>query len=143
VLGQHEGLGVLVMTWLAPADHRLWKEMLRRGDADLATARAVGATLGRIHAYSAARPALAVRFDTDKIFFDIRLEPYLLATARRHPESSPGARAARGDDGGDEARARPRRRESEEHRHRRRGAGLLSTPSAPGGATRRSTWRSA
>ena len=89
VLGQHEALGVLVMTWLAPADHRLWKGLLRRGDADPATARAVGATLGRIHAYSAARPALAARFDTDKIFFDIRLEPYLLATARRHPDLGP------------------------------------------------------
>src|SRR4051812_27237135 len=85
VLGQHERLGVLVMTWLAPGEHRLWKELLRRGDADLATARAVGATLGRIHSHSAARPALAARFDTDAIFFAIRLEPYLLATARRHP----------------------------------------------------------
>ena len=94
VLGQHERLGVLVMTWLAPGEHRLWKELLRRGDADLATARAVGATLGRIHAYSAARPALAARFDTDAIFFDIRLEPYLLATARRHPDLAPRARAA-------------------------------------------------
>ena len=89
VLGQHEDLGVLVMTWLAPAEHRLWKELLRRGDSDLATAHAVGATLGRIHAYSAARPALAARFDSDAIFFDIRLEPYLLATARRHPELAP------------------------------------------------------
>jgi len=89
VLGQHEDLGVLVMTWLAPAEHRLWKELLRRGDSDLATAHAVGATLGRIHAYSAARPALAARFDTDTIFFDIRLEPYLLATARRHPDLAP------------------------------------------------------
>ena len=89
VLGQHERLGVLVMTWLAPGEHRLWKELLRRGDAELATARAVGATLGCIHSYSAARPALAARFDTDAIFFDIRLEPYLLATARRHPELAP------------------------------------------------------
>jgi aminoglycoside phosphotransferase (APT) family kinase protein len=89
VLGQHEGLGVLVMSWLAPEQHRLWKELLRRGDADPATARAVGTTLARIHAYSAARPALAARFASDKIFFDIRLEPYLLATARRHPELAP------------------------------------------------------
>jgi aminoglycoside phosphotransferase (APT) family kinase protein len=89
ILGQHEGLGVLVMTWLAPDHHRLWKELLRRGDADPATARAVGATLGRIHAYSAARPALAGRFDSDAIFFAIRLEPYLLATARRHPGLAP------------------------------------------------------
>ena len=89
VLGQHERLGVLVMTWLAPGEHPLWKELLRRGDADRATARAVGTTLGRIHAYSAARPTLAARFDTDAIFFDIRLEPYLLATARRHPDLAP------------------------------------------------------
>jgi hypothetical protein len=33
VLGQHPGLGVLVMQWLAPADHRLWKTMLRDGQA--------------------------------------------------------------------------------------------------------------
>ncbi|HEV7574944.1 MAG TPA: aminoglycoside phosphotransferase family protein, partial [Caldimonas sp.] len=86
VLGQHPGLGVLVMTWLAPAEHRLWKESLREGDADVATARAVGATLGRIHAYSAARPELAAQFDSDAIFFAIRLEPYLLAAARRHAD---------------------------------------------------------
>lgn len=89
LLGQHPGLGILVMTWLAPGEHRLWKELLRDGDADPASARAVGATLGRIHAYSAARPELAARFDSDAIFFAIRLEPYLLATARRHPDLAP------------------------------------------------------
>ncbi len=89
VLGQHEGLGVLVMTWLVPDAHRLWKALLRRGESDAATARAVGATLVRIHAHSAARPALAARFDTDAIFFDIRLDPYLLAAARRHNELAP------------------------------------------------------
>jgi len=86
LLGQHPQLGVLVMAWLPPHDYRLWKELLRDGHADLATARAVGRMLGRIHAHSAARPALAARFDSDAIFFDIRLEPYLLATARRHPD---------------------------------------------------------
>ena len=89
LLGQHEGLGVLVMAWLAPDAHRLWKKLLRDGHADVATARAVGATLARIHSYSAARPELAASFDTDAIFFDIRLEPYLLATARRHAELAP------------------------------------------------------
>ena len=84
VLGQHAALGVLVMEWLAPAAHRNWKQALREGQVDIATARDVGRTLARIHAYAAARPALARDFDTDAIFFDIRLEPYLLATARRH-----------------------------------------------------------
>ncbi|HEX6020070.1 MAG TPA: aminoglycoside phosphotransferase family protein [Burkholderiaceae bacterium] len=86
VLGQHEGLGVLVMEYLDPARHALWKQRLRDGEVDVPFARAVGDTLGRIHAYAAARPELAARFDTDAIFFDIRLEPYLLATARKHPE---------------------------------------------------------
>ncbi len=86
VLGQHPGLGVLVMSFHSPAEHSLWKERLRQGEADPGTARQVGRTLAAIHAYSAAHAELAASFDTDAIFFDIRLEPYLLATAQRHPE---------------------------------------------------------
>ena len=89
LLGQHPGLGIVVMAWLAPANHRLWKTLLRGGDAAPETARAVGATLAAIHAYSAARPALAAQFDSDAIFFAIRLEPYLLAAAGRHAELAP------------------------------------------------------
>jgi aminoglycoside phosphotransferase (APT) family kinase protein len=86
LLGQHPGLGVLVMQWLAPADHALWKQQLREGHAELGMAQAVGRMLVRIHAYSAARPELAAQFDTDRIFYDIRLEPYLVATAAKHPD---------------------------------------------------------
>ena len=93
VLGQHEGLGVLVMEYLEPAQHALWKQRLREGDADAAVAHAVGDTLGRIHAHAAARPELAVQFDTDAIFFDIRLEPYLLAAAQKHPDLAAALRA--------------------------------------------------
>ena len=93
VLGQHESLGVLVMEYLPPEAHPLWKEQLRRGIADPAFAAAVGAMLARIHAYAAARPALAAQFPTDRIFFDIRLEPYLLATAVKHPALAPALRA--------------------------------------------------
>lgn len=89
VLGQHPGLGVLVMSYLASPGYTLWKQALRDGQADLATAHAVGSVLGRIHDYSAAHPELAAQFATDTIFFDIRLEPYLLATGRRHPDLAP------------------------------------------------------
>jgi 5-methylthioribose kinase len=84
MLGQHPRLGVLAMEYLPR--HALWKQQLRDGDASLATAQAVGRTLGRIHAYSAARPALADDFASQAIFVDIRLEPYLLATAAVHPD---------------------------------------------------------
>jgi tRNA A-37 threonylcarbamoyl transferase component Bud32 len=84
VLGQHPGLGVLVMQYLP--HHALWKQQLRDGRAEPDTARAVGRTLARIHAYAAARPELAADFRSQAIFFDIRLEPYLLATALRHAD---------------------------------------------------------
>ena len=93
LLGQHPQRGVLVMRYLEPHDHPLWKQQLREGQVDLNTARAVGGTLARIHAHAAARPALAASFATDAIFFDIRLEPYLLATAERHADLAPALRA--------------------------------------------------
>jgi 5-methylthioribose kinase len=87
VLGQHEARGVLVMEYLDPARHALWKHSLRDGVVDAGVARAVGETLVRIHAHAAARQSeLAPQFDTDAIFFDIRLEPYLLAAARKHAD---------------------------------------------------------
>jgi len=93
LMGQHAHLGVLAMGYLDAADHPLWKRQLHAGLARVDTARAVGATLGRIHAHSAARPELAREFDSDAIFFDIRLEPYLLATAARHPAHADALRA--------------------------------------------------
>jgi aminoglycoside phosphotransferase (APT) family kinase protein len=86
VLGQHPTLGVLAMAYLPPASHQLWKQLLSEEKTSVATARAVGQTLAQIHSYSAARPALANQFDADQIFFDIRLEPYLLATAEKHAD---------------------------------------------------------
>jgi 5-methylthioribose kinase len=91
VLGQHPRLGVLAMDYLPR--HALWKQQLRDGDARLDTAHAVGRALARIHAHAAARPALAADFDSQAIFFDIRLEPYLLATAERHPDLAPQLQA--------------------------------------------------
>lgn len=86
LLGQHDGLGVLVMEYLDPARHRLWKQCLRDGEIDAPFARSVGDTLARIHGHAARQPELASQFDSDAIFFDIRLDPYLLATADKHPE---------------------------------------------------------
>ena len=93
LLGQHAELGVLVMSYLSGAEHPLWKQQLRDGVARADTARAVGATLARIHDHSAARPQLAAQFDSDAIFFDIRLEPYLLATAAKHAAHADALRA--------------------------------------------------
>ena len=80
------GAGCFVMGYLDPARHPLWKEQLRRGVVSLETARAVGRRLAALHSAAAGRDEVRVRFATDDIFHAIRLEPYLVATGRRHPD---------------------------------------------------------
>jgi aminoglycoside phosphotransferase (APT) family kinase protein len=86
LLGQHPELGVLVMQYLDPDHHRVWKQALHAGHADSKTAHAMGQVLSKIHSHAAKNSHLASEFPTDNIFFEIRLAPYLLATAQRHPQ---------------------------------------------------------
>lgn len=86
LLGQDDASGLLAMQYLSPRDHPLWKTQLRDGHADPGFAATVGDRLGRIHAATAAQPQLAAEFPTDSIFYDIRLEPYLIAAGRAHPD---------------------------------------------------------
>jgi aminoglycoside phosphotransferase (APT) family kinase protein len=74
------------MAFLPPDDYPLRKTQLRNGHADPLFAARVATTLAQIHAATAADPAVAAEFPTDGIFYDIRLEPYLVATGRAHPD---------------------------------------------------------
>jgi aminoglycoside phosphotransferase (APT) family kinase protein len=89
ILGEDRELGCFAMAYLAPDDHPVWKRLLRDGVIDPATAGEVGRVLGRIHAGTADRPDIARRFPTDDIFYAIRLEPYLVATAAVHADLAP------------------------------------------------------
>ena len=84
---------LLAMEFLEPDRHPLWKSELLAGRVDPGFAAAVGRQLGRIHALSAARPALAAQFDNAKGFFALRIEAYLLAAAERRPEAAAAIRA--------------------------------------------------
>lgn len=86
LLGQDEASGTLAMQWLPPDRHPVWKDRLRAGWTDAGFAAQVARGLARIHNAAARRPVLAADFPTDSLFRDIRLEPYLLATARAHPD---------------------------------------------------------
>lgn len=92
LLARDEAADALVMGFLDPRRYHLWKSELRDGRAEPDDAAAVGEALVRIHAATALDPAVAARFATDAIFHDIRLEPYLLATGRRHPDLEPALR---------------------------------------------------
>jgi len=86
LLGQDEAGGMLAMAFLPPDNYPLWKAQLHDGHADPLFAARVATTLVRIHAATAPDPAVAAEFPTDGIFYDIRLEPYLVATGRAHPD---------------------------------------------------------
>lgn len=85
-LAHDEAAGLFAMSFLAPDEHPVWKQQLMAGDVAPTTAQAVGQVLGRLHAASARDPVLAARFDTIDNFHALRLEPYLVATAARHPQ---------------------------------------------------------
>jgi aminoglycoside phosphotransferase (APT) family kinase protein len=86
ILGEDRACGCFAMAYLDPADHPVWKSLLRDGVIDPAIAAEAGDMLGRIHAGTAGRADVAARFATDDIFHAIRLEPYLVATGRAHPD---------------------------------------------------------
>jgi aminoglycoside phosphotransferase (APT) family kinase protein len=86
LLGQDPATGVLVMAYLPEDAYRGWKAELLAGHAEPEVAARVGECLAKIHVGTARREKVASEFPTDRIFYDIRLEPYLEATARAHPD---------------------------------------------------------
>ncbi|HEX4886215.1 MAG TPA: phosphotransferase, partial [Casimicrobiaceae bacterium] len=86
ILAEDPQAGAFAMEWLPPERYPVWKAQLRDGVIEARTARAIGDVLGRLHAATADRPDVAGRFATDDAFHAIRLEPYLVATGRTHPD---------------------------------------------------------
>ncbi len=86
VLGADEVALAFAMPWLPPERYPVWKSLLRDGLVEPAFAGQVGRALAAIHAESAGRADLARDFATDANFHAIRLEPYLEATGRAHPD---------------------------------------------------------
>lgn len=86
IVGDDPAGGAFAMAFLPPDRYPVWKAQLRDGVIEPSTAARVGDVLGRLHAATADRPDIAARFPTDAIFHAIRLEPYLVATGRAHPD---------------------------------------------------------
>jgi aminoglycoside phosphotransferase (APT) family kinase protein len=89
VLASDASLAAFAMEFLPPDRFELWKAQLARGCVIPETAAAVGRHLASIHSAFAKSPAAAAEFDTGASFHALRIEPYLLATARAHPDLSP------------------------------------------------------
>ena len=142
LLGQDEATGTLAMHYLPPDIYPLWKNQLRDGHADPEFAAHVARSLVRIHSATAADTSIAADFPTDDIFFDIRLEPYLVATARAHPDRA-GALHALVAATQANKHALVHGDVSPKNILRGRQGQCFSMRSAPGGAIRHSIWHSA
>jgi aminoglycoside phosphotransferase (APT) family kinase protein len=76
--------GYFAMEFLGP-EFTSWKMLLLRGEAKIEHAINAARILGAIHASSAGDAEAASLFDTIANFEQLRIEPYLLTTASRHP----------------------------------------------------------
>jgi len=79
------GADYFAMEYLGP-DYSNWKQLLLRGDCRPQHAVRAAKTLGTLHRVSFGDPELARRFDTTSNFHQLRTDPYLLTTGRRHPD---------------------------------------------------------
>ena len=116
LIGQDSAHGLFAMEYLDPAMYPVWKDQLRDGNVDPATAAAVGDPAGadprrdrrrRARSPACSRPTTA--------FYALRIEPYLVAPTRLHPDLAGAAGAAGACHGAHPPRAGARRRQPEEH----------------------------
>jgi 5-methylthioribose kinase len=84
ILGADRDLGAFVMEFVA--GYKNWKAELLAGRVDYATGVLVADVLGRFHAATAAHEDLKARFACDANFFALRLEPYLIESARENAD---------------------------------------------------------
>jgi aminoglycoside phosphotransferase (APT) family kinase protein len=89
VLFEDRDAHLFAMTYLPAERYPGWKAQLMEGVADAPFAAAVGRALAAIHAKSAGRSDLATAFANQDLFFALRIEPYLLYTAKAHPAQRP------------------------------------------------------
>ena len=86
--GWSEAENGFAMEYLGGDDTYLWKTAMMQGTADRSEAARVGDALGRLHAASTAPDFAADAFHNHDDFHALRLDPYLLFTAQKHPALS-------------------------------------------------------
>lgn len=86
IVGEDRARHLFAMEYLAPESHPIWKVELAAGRIENGFAASVGAALASIHARTAGDDEIAKAFANNTQFHALRLEPYLLFSASRHPD---------------------------------------------------------
>ncbi len=84
LLSQSETAPYIAMEYLGDGFEN-WKTRMLHGAVHPADARKAGEILGAIHAATRDNESIRERFDTLPLFRQLRLDPYLMTTATRHP----------------------------------------------------------
>jgi len=84
------------MEFLGP-EFTSWKQQMLRGQIQPEAALRAASILGAVHAHSASDPLAERTFDTTANFIQLRIDPYLVTTGKRHADLQPlfDAEAAR------------------------------------------------
>ena len=90
LFGQSDAMNGFVMTFINETDSYLWKDNLLAELPDKQEAILVGGALGRIHAASIQEGFDKCAFMNSDDFHTLRIEPYLLHTAKQHTDISSG-----------------------------------------------------
>ena len=93
VLGEDRARHIFAMEFFPPDRFPVWKDELAKGVIDVGFAAKVGTTIGRIHGATAGRKDIAQAFANDAQFLALRLDPFLLYVADKHPDAADGLRA--------------------------------------------------
>jgi len=88
ILADDASAGAFAMEYLEPHEFPVWKSELAQGRVDVGFAARVGGAVAAIHGATARSESISRTFANDATFHSIRLEPYLEATARAHPDLS-------------------------------------------------------
>jgi aminoglycoside phosphotransferase (APT) family kinase protein len=96
ILGVDRKRHLFTMEFFPPDHFPIWKSELAAGRVDIDFATSVGSALSSIHAATAGRAGVEVSFANDAQFRALRLEPYLLFTAERHPDLAQAIRQVAG-----------------------------------------------
>ncbi len=84
VIAHDRQAGFFAMTFIDPEEYTVWKDLLSSGDINDQTAVALANALVKIHSETAYNDGIAKKFKTDDLFFDLRINAYLITAAKRN-----------------------------------------------------------
>ena len=86
ILGHDSKKYILAMEWFKPESYVLWKKKLLDMSIEIKDGNTISRILSKKHAYFYGKANYKKKFENDKTFHDIRIEPYILFTSKFYPK---------------------------------------------------------